>query len=97
VLGLATDIMNPFYWVAAKFVKRKLDLQEDSKMDATKPWYKSMTLWSDIVTLITVGVGIADTHFGTHIASSSVYATVVGILAAVGINGRLNATTTLTK
>jgi len=61
----------------------------------SKPWYKSQTLWSDILTLVITGIGIADVHFGTHIAATPVYATVISILSAVGIHGRLTSTTTI--
>lgn len=80
------------YKIAGKWLKGKIDLQEDSKMDSTKKWYQSQTLWSDILTIVTLGIGVADAHFGTHIASSSVYASVLAILAAVGIHGRMTAT-----
>lgn len=80
-------------WIAGKWLKMKLNLLEDSKMDGTKPWYQSQTLWSDVLTVVTLGIGIADNHFGTHIASNNIYASIISILAAVGIHGRLTADT----
>lgn len=79
-----------YRWIG-KRVADKLDLQEDSKMDGTKPWYKSQTLWSDILTIVTLCVGVADTHFGTHIASTTTYATILSGLALIGIHGRYTA------
>ena len=40
--------MNVFSWIAGKFLKSKLDLQEDSKMES-KPWYQSKGIWTSII------------------------------------------------
>jgi len=41
-----------FNWVGTligKFIGKKLNLQEDSKMDGTKKWFQSQTIWAGIV------------------------------------------------
>lgn len=81
-----------YRWIGRR-VADQLDLKEDSKMDGTKPWYQSQTLWSDILSIVTIGIGIADNHFGTHIASNTIYATILAVLAGVGIHGRYTADT----
>ena len=82
-----------FAKLAGKFAAKKLKL-EDGPMEGTKSWYKSKTLWSDIVTVLVGIVGLVDTHFtGGHIATSPAYSIVLTFLGAVGFYGRKNADT----
>lgn len=60
-------------------------------MDDSKKWYKSTTIWSDILTIAVAMIALADTHFGTHVASLPVYGTIIGLLGAMGIKGRVSA------
>ena len=60
----------------------------------SKPWYKSKTLWSDIVTVAVGIVGLVDAHFtGGKIATSPAYGIVLTFLGAVGFYGRKTADT----
>lgn len=78
--------------LAGKWIAKKMDLQEGD-MDETKPWYKSTTIWSDIVTILVAIGGFVDMRF-THgkIATSPIYQTVLAVLGAMGIYGRATAT-----
>lgn len=44
--------MSLFTWIAAKVVKSKINLLEDSQMDDTKKWYQSKGVWTGIVTAL---------------------------------------------
>lgn len=84
-----------FNKLAGWFLKNKVGLTEGNV--GTKKWYQSMTIWSDILTVVVSGVAVADAHFGTHIASLPVYATILSILGAMGIKGRVSADTKISS
>lgn len=60
----------------------------------TKPWWRSETIWSDVLTVVMAIVGVLDTYI-THgkIVSSPIYATILTLLGAMGIHGRVTAET----
>lgn len=80
-----------FAKLAGKFMAKKVGLTEGTM--ESKKWYKSSTIWSDILTVVVMGIAVADNHFGTHIASNNIYATIIAILAGMGIKGRTGADT----
>jgi hypothetical protein len=63
----------------------------------TKPYWKSKTFWSDVITLIVAGLGISDQYAGTHIMSSSIASSVLAIAGLLGIYGRASADTKLSN
>lgn len=74
--------------IAGKWIGKRIDLQEDSKMDS-KPWYRSQTIWSAVaVGLIGIYNAVAPVK-GLPAIPEWVYT----ILAAIGINGRVKAET----
>lgn len=82
-----------FAKLVAKYFVKKLDLQE-GPMDGTKSWWKSKTLWSDIVTVVIGIVGLVDVHFtGGKIATSPAYGIILTLLGAMGFHGRVTANT----
>lgn len=84
-------VLTLFGWL----VKKKLDLQE-GPMDSSKPWYKSVTMWSNIANFLIAVVGLVDLYFTQgKIATSPAYLSIVAILNALGIYGRKTATTTI--
>lgn len=60
----------------------------------TKSWWKSTTIWSDILTIVVAIVGVLDTYI-THgkIVSSPIYGTILALLGGMGIKGRVSADT----
>ena len=78
--------------IVAKKVARNLDLKEGGMEDGKK-WYKSKTIISMIVAILISGVKLVDTIKGTNIVGSELYATIITILSAVGIYGRVSAST----
>lgn len=84
---------NFFAKLAGKTLAAKMNL-EDGKMDETKPWYKSKTIWSDVVTIVLSVVGFVDAYF-THgkITQSPFYNLTLTVLGGMGIYTRANATT----
>lgn len=81
-----------FAKLAGKFLHHKLDLTEGTL--PTKSWWKSETIWSDVLTVVMAIVGLVDTYF-THgkIVSSPIYGTILTLLGAMGIHGRVTAQT----
>ena len=67
----------------------------DTPIVATKPWYQSKTIWSDVLTFLMALVPVCDTLYGTHIASSPFYGQGLMLLGLVGIHGRLTSNTTI--
>jgi hypothetical protein len=61
----------------------------------TKPWYQSKTIWSDVATVLMGALPLIDKQFGTHIASSPLYAGALALLGSLGIYGRSTSTTTI--
>ena len=56
-----------------------------------KSWWKSKTVWSDILTLIMAILPAIDNVYGTHITTNPAYSTGLALLAAMGIHGRVTA------
>jgi hypothetical protein len=90
--------MDWIYNLVGKFIAGKLKLEEGKPME-TKPWYKSKTVWSDIITIL-VGVytaaqsGLAaDLGHTLPVIPSWIFA----ILGGIGIYGRASADTSLSK
>lgn len=84
---------NFFAKWAGKYVAKKIDLQEESKMDGTKPWYQSKTIWSDVATIAIAIVGFVDVHF-THgqVSANPIYQGLLALLGGMGIYTRAKAT-----
>lgn len=62
----------------------------------TTPWYKSKTILSDIVTILLAIVGFVDkTWFHGIILASPFYSMALTFLGALGIYGRVTATTVI--
>lgn len=78
-----------FAKLAGRFLANKLDLQEDSKMDDKKPWYKSKGVWSGAVAVLLAGYGMASTKFGLPAVPEWIYA----ILGTLGVYSRVTADT----
>lgn len=81
-----------FAKLAGKFLHHKLELTEGTL--PTKPWYRSETIWSDVLTIVIAIVGFVDVYV-THgkIVSSPIYGTILTLLGAMGIHGRLTSDT----
>jgi hypothetical protein len=80
-----------FAKIAGKFVSNKLNLQEDKKMDDSKKWYQSKTIWTGIITgLLALYNSIAP---GFHIPAVPEW--VYAFLGALGVYTRATATTTI--
>lgn len=78
--------------LAGKYAAGKLKLQEGS-MPMT-PWYKSKTIWSDVVTILLAVLCFVDKNWtGGHIVTSPYYGLGLTFLGALGIYGRATATT----
>jgi hypothetical protein len=76
----------------ARQVSKQLDLQEGPMQ--TKMWFKSKTMWSDIVTVLVGIAGLVDTHFMEgKIATSPAYGVILTILGSMGLYGRAKADT----
>ncbi len=89
--------MKWIYRIVGKIAGSKLDLQEGLPMDG-KPWYKSKTILSDIVTILVVAYGAAAGGLATHLGHPlpPIPEWVFGILAGIGIYGRTTADTQIT-
>ena len=62
----------------------------------TKEWYKSKTIWSDIITIVIAIVGVIDKNWtGGHIVASPLYGMAITFLGALGIYGRATSNTEL--
>jgi hypothetical protein len=72
-----------------KNVAGKLNLQEDSKMDGTKPWYQSKTIWSAAIAAL---IGLYNA-VGAVKHWPPVPDWIFTILGAIGIYSRANADT----
>jgi hypothetical protein len=68
-------------------VADKLDLQEDAKMDETKKWYQSKTIWAGIAAVLLSAYGTAAVKFGLPAVPEWVYT----LLGAIGIYSRVTA------
>lgn len=63
----------------------------------TKKWWASKTIWAAIITAL---IGAADAiakQFGVDIMGNQWVGVVLTVLGALGIYGRANTTTTITK
>ena len=85
--------------IAAKKAAKALDLTEGSPMDNKKPWYKSKTVLTGVVTVLvgtyeSIAVSVAP-DMGWNLPA--IPPMVFTILGAIGIYTRTIAKTTLTK
>lgn len=71
----------------------KLRLQEGTKMDGTKPWYTSRTIWAVSVSGM-IGIYMSLIQAGVHLPQ--IPAWVITLLSAVGVYTRSAATDKLT-
>lgn len=76
-------------------IKKKLNLEEG--IMPTKPWYKSVTIWSDIVTILVGTYATAQTTLAPHLGVNlpNIPGWVLAFLGALGVYGRSTATTTI--
>jgi len=77
-----------------KLVGRKIAQEaklEEGPVDQTKPWYRSVTIWSDVFTIATGVIAFVDKDFGTQIAANHWYQVILTVLGGVGIYGRASA------
>jgi len=58
-----------------------------------KPWYKSLTIWSGVVTVLVTAYNSATVQFGLPAIPDFVYA----ILGFLGVYGRTTASTVIGK
>lgn len=80
-----------FNWVGTligKFIGKKLNLQEESKMDGTKKWYQSKNIWTGVVTVLIAAYGTAAAIWKLPAIPEWLFA----VLGAVGIYTRVTAT-----
>ena len=83
--------------LAAKKVAKILKL-EDGPMEDGKKWYKSKTIWSDIVTGLLGVYGILTPILATHgINLPEIPPVLFTLLGALGIYGRSSASGPITK
>jgi hypothetical protein len=90
--------MDWFYSLIGKFAGSKLKLEDGLPMD-TKPWYKSKTIWSDVVTILIGIYTMAQGGLAADLGHTlpSIPSWVLAILGGIGIYGRATADTTITK
>jgi len=75
-----------------KHIAKKLDLG-DSKMNDSKPWYKSKGILTGIVTVLVAAYNTAQAHFNLPPIPDWTFA----ILGAIGVYSRGVATSSITK
>ena len=75
-------------YIVGKFIGNKLNLQEDTKMDGSKKWYQSKTVWAGVVSVLIAGYSAAASAFGLPVIPEWVFA----ILGTIGIYSRVTAT-----
>lgn len=90
--------MKWIYQLLGKFAGSKLKLQEGLPVDG-KPWYKSKTILSDVVTILVVAYGAAASGLSVHLGHPlpPIPEWVFAILGGIGIYGRASAETQITK
>jgi uncharacterized membrane protein len=64
-------------------------------MDKAKTWYTSKTVWAGIITVIVGAALEIGKVFGVDLASNQIIGVVISILGALGVYGRVTASTTL--
>lgn len=69
---------------AGREIAKKLNLTEGTPMENGKPWYKSKTVWTAIVTALISAVGPVSKAFGHEIIIPE---WVYGVLAGLGLYG----------
>ena len=89
-------IKNWIMKLVGKWLAKKIDLMEDTKVD-TKKWWQSKTVLSGIVAVLVgtynlVGANLAPS-FGWHLPAIPEF--VFTILGAIGIYGRVTADKTI--
>lgn len=71
------------------------NLRKANYMDSTKPWYTSQTIWSDVLTIVGVGLTLLHVNFGAAdqaAAVQDVTLLVTGLSGLWGIVSRVRAT-----
>lgn len=91
-------MLDFIYKLFGKFAGSKLKLEEGLPMDG-KPWWKSKTILSDIVSILVVAYGAASTGLAAHLGHPLpiIPDWVFAVLAGIGIYGRTSAETVITK
>ena len=84
---------NFFARLIGQKIAAKLNLQE-GPMGPAIPWYKSKTIWSDVVTMVITIYGMINTNIGgdLHFHLPAIPGVILTILAALGVYGRTTAT-----
>jgi len=85
----------------AKFVGKKIGKQLDlteGPMETSKPWWKSQTIWSDVLTIV-AGVWplLQEVLAGHGINLPAIPGYLLTLLGAAGIHGRITANKTLSS
>lgn len=73
----------------AKRIAKKIFTKENT-MD-TKKWWASKTIWSDVLTIVLAIITLVDKITGSNTMSSELLVTILTVLGAIGINGRVTA------
>lgn len=77
-----------FAKISGIWFKKKLDLEE-GPMDGVKPWYKSLTIWTGVVTVLIATYN----SVSTNVHQLPVLPDwILAFLGAVGVYGRARAT-----
>ena len=75
----------------AKKVAKDLDLKE-GPMDGAKKWYKSKTIWSDVLTVVVGLWGVLDPVLASHgVNLPTIPPLLLTVLGGMGIHGRVTA------
>lgn len=100
-LFLEGKLPDFLYRFIGRRLAKKVNLIDDSKekLMENKPWYKSKTIISDIVTILialytTIGATLAP-HLGWTLPAIPEWVFIV--LGSIGIYGRVNADTSIAK
>lgn len=87
-------LKNFFLKLAGRKLAKDLKLTEGTTMDEKKPWYKSKTIWSDVLTGLMGVYAVASPILATHgITLPAIPGWLLTILGAMGIHGRVTADT----
>lgn len=58
-----------------------------------KKWYQSKAVWAGILGIVIATITAVDASFGTGLMTNPITQTILAVLSALGIYGRVTATT----